>query len=163
MLILRFIDPGERVDADLSLVLDTFHHTPTIASDRTFVPWYRFRMVHTRLGITMGNISLRLGNTRHVLMYAGHIGYGVDPLYRGHRYAARAVTLLLPHALSHGINPIWITCNPDNAASRRTCEIAGGRLMEIVNIPEDDAMYRAGERQKCRYRFDLVPAPAAKL
>ena len=88
-------------------------------------------------------------------MYGGHIGYGVLPRYRGHRYAARACKLLFPLARRHGLNPLWITCNPDNIASRRTCELAGGKLVEIVDLPEDIDMYQAGERQKCRYRFDL--------
>ena len=58
-------------------------------------------------------------------------------------------------AKKHGINPVWITCNPDNWASRRTCEIAGGKLIEIVDIPKHNDQYKIGERQKCRYRFDL--------
>jgi len=49
----------------------------------------------------------------------------------------------------------WITCNPDNAASRRTCELAGAVLVEIVDLPEDIDMYQEGERQKCRYRLEL--------
>jgi len=53
------------------------------------------------------------------------------------------------------LNPLWITCNPDNLASRKTCEIAGGVMMEIVDLPEHNIMYKQGERQKCRYRFDL--------
>jgi tagatose 1,6-diphosphate aldolase len=62
--------------------------------------------------------------------------------------------LLLPLARSHGLMTIWITCNPDNFASRRTCELAGATLVEIVDLPEDNDMYQRGERQKCRYRLD---------
>lgn len=39
--------------------------------------------------------------------------------------------------------------------SRRTCEIAGGKLIEIVDLPKDNDQYLEGDRQKCRYRFDL--------
>ena len=28
-------------------------------------------------------------------------------------------------------------------------------MTEIVDLPTDNDMYREGERQKCRYRFDL--------
>jgi hypothetical protein len=49
----------------------------------------------------------------------------------------------------------WITCNLDNIASRKTCELAGARLVEIVDLSEDTDMYRKGERQKCRYRIDV--------
>lgn len=103
----------------------------------------------------IGGINLRIGNTRHLVMYAGHIGYGVNEEYRGHRYSARACNLISQFALDHGVKTLWITCNPDNWASRRTCEILGCELVEIVDLPENTDMYRAGERQKCRYRWDL--------
>ena len=79
----------------------------------------------------------------------------MHPPHRGHRYAARSVRLLLPLARAHGFTTLWITCNPDNWPSRRTCELAGGTLVEIVDLPPDNDMYLEGERQKCRYRFDL--------
>lgn len=46
--------------------------------------------------------------------------------------------------------------NPDNHASRKTCEYAGGTLEAIVDLPEDNDMYMDGERQKCIYRFKLL-------
>jgi tagatose 1,6-diphosphate aldolase len=61
----------------------------------------------------------------------------------------------LPLLKTHGINPLWITCNPDNMPSRRTCEILGAELIEIVDLPTDTEMYRYGERRKCRYRLEL--------
>lgn len=151
MLITRFLDPGPLVDNEFELVLDNFHLADEF---RGVVPHYRFRMVHRIARTTMGNISLRLGDGPAIVRYAGHIGYGVDELFRGHRYAARSVVLLLPHARKHGIAPIWITCNPDNFASRRSCELAGARFIEIVDLPPDNPMYKLGERQKCRYRID---------
>ena len=45
--------------------------------------------------------------------------------------------------------------NPDNTASARTCELAGGELVEIVDLPKDTDMYRKGEPQKCRYKIEL--------
>ena len=53
------------------------------------------------------------------------------------------------------MNELWITCNPENAASRRTCEIARGKLIETVDLPQHNEQYNRGERRKCRYRFDL--------
>jgi predicted acetyltransferase len=50
---------------------------------------------------------------------------------------------------------VWITCNPENVASRRTCELAGGQLIDIVDLPPETDMFKEGERQKCRYRFAL--------
>jgi tagatose 1,6-diphosphate aldolase len=63
--------------------------------------------------------------------------------------------LLLPLARRHGLKDLWITCNPDNLASRRTCELAGAEFVEIVDLPANSGMYRRGDRQKCRYRLDL--------
>jgi predicted acetyltransferase len=148
----KFHDPGKLIDGDLELIL--VHKYPgNQAIGR--VPSYQFKMAHTGHGGELGHINLRIGTTDHILEYAGHIGYGVNPEHRGHRYAARACRLLLPLARSHGLETLWITCNPDNLASRRTCELAGGELVEIVDLPEDNEMYRRGERQKCRYRIDL--------
>ena len=48
-----------------------------------------------------------------------------------------------------------ITCQPDNIASARTCEIAGGRFLEIVDIPEDNEMYAEGKRKVRVYRFEI--------
>jgi predicted acetyltransferase len=102
-----------------------------------------------------GSISLRIANTEDIEMYLGHIGYHVYPPARGFRYAERAVRLLLPLARMHGINPVWITCNPDNTASRKTCERVGGRMIDIVPIPENHPFHSRGERYKCRYRIDF--------
>jgi len=120
-----------------------------------YTPAYRFRMTRTGQEQEIGLIEFRLGNTLHLVMYGGHLAYRVHPDYRGHRYAARACKLLLPLARLQGFKVLWITCNPDNLASRRTCELAGAKLVEIVDLPEDTDMFQAGERQKCRFRLDL--------
>lgn len=98
-----------------------------------------------------GEIRLRLSNQDDILLYAGHIGYNVDEAYRGRHYAAYACLELKPIALQHGFTELWITCDPDNWPSRRTCERIGAELIEIIDLPEDLDMYQDGERQKCRY------------
>jgi len=126
------------------------------ACDR--VPAYHFWMrlrAHPRAITIVGGIGLRVGHTPHVERYAGHIGYHVYPPYRGHHYAERACRLLLPLARRHGLREVWITCNPDNGPSRRTCERLGATLVEVVAVPPDDSLYQRGEREKCRYRVDL--------
>jgi tagatose 1,6-diphosphate aldolase len=149
----RWIDPNVLVDKDLALVL--VEKSPAQPS-KGYVPAYQFEMRRNGKPEKIGNISLRVGDTYRLRMYGGHIGYGVDPEHRGHHYAARACRLLFPLARRHGMREIWITCNPENAASRRTCELAGAEFVEIVDLPEDSDMYQEGERQKCRYRIDLL-------
>ncbi len=147
-----FKHPQKMVDGDLELIL---HDTYPGDSARGWVPSYRFKMIHTQKQVEMGRIDLRVGDSEHIVRYAGHIGYRVNSEYRGSHYAARACKLLLPFARLHELNPLWITCNPENLASRRTCEILGAQFVEIVDIPQGSEMYIHGDRRKCRYRLEL--------
>jgi len=121
-----------------------------------YVPAYRFDILLPGNPEPLGQIELRIGNTKHIVMYGGHLGYRIKEEYRGQRYAAKACNLIKRIALDHDIETLWITCNPDNYASRRTCEIIGAQFIEIVNLPEDTDMYQEGERQKCRYKWNLL-------
>jgi len=102
-----------------------------------------------------GSISLRIGHCVNLDRYLGHIGYHVLPPARGHHFAERASRMLLPVARAHGHQILWITCNPDNFASRRSCERLGATFIDIVQVPKDNPLYSQGDRQKCRYRLDL--------
>jgi tagatose 1,6-diphosphate aldolase len=114
-------------------------------------------MVDLETHAVLGNIRLSIGSTPHIECYAGHVGYGVLPQHRGHRYAARAVKLLLPLACKLGIDPVWITCDPENLASRRTLELAGAEFIEMVDVPVDCVIHRKGHPKKCRYRLSSQP------
>jgi predicted acetyltransferase len=119
-------------------------------------PSYHFWMRlndHSPLRIA-GTISLRIAD-ENSLKFAGHIGYNVYPPVRGRRLAERASRLLLPLARQHGMKSVWITCNPDNLASRKTCERLGATLVEVVPVQVGHELYVRGEREKCRFRIDL--------
>ena len=120
------------------------------------VPDEHYAIVETKSQQDVGTIRLRLSNRDDILLYAGHIGYAVYEAWRGHHYAAYACLALKPKALEHGFAELWITCDPDNWPSRRTCERVGAALVEIIDLPEYIDMYQDGERQKCRYRWQLV-------
>ena len=79
--------PTSLVDGDLTLVLSESHGASPRHDD---APTYRFAMRHSEQGAHMGNLSIRAANTEYIVQIFGHIGYGVHPLFRGHRYAARA-------------------------------------------------------------------------
>lgn len=144
--------PDRMVDDDLKLVLiEEYPGDPVL----NHAPAFRFKMMLVGRDEKIGRIELRTGTTHNIVMYAGHVSFRVYPEHRGHRYAAKACKLLLPLARRQGLKALWITCNPDNVASRRTCELAVGELVEIVDLPQDTDMYQAGERQKRRYRIDL--------
>jgi predicted acetyltransferase len=134
-------------------------HDPGNGIDRVpaYTFWMRLRPERSPVGVPMaGAVSLRVGHTESIERYFGHIGYGVFPPARGQHYAERSTRLLIPLARAHGMTELWITCNPDNAPSRRTCERLGGELIEVVPLPTDNPLYRAGERQKCRYLVRLA-------
>ena len=101
------------------------------------VPTYYFAMLSVLTSDELGSINVRNARSRHIEFYAGHIGYSVDAAWRGRRYAARAVRLLFPLVRKLKIEPLWITCDPENVASRRTAELAGARLVGVVDVPEN--------------------------
>jgi predicted acetyltransferase len=142
------VDPGELRDGELILEMTEF------AMHRwNKVPTYFFRMVSAESREELGHINLRVGSTVHVERYGGHIGFDVAPAHRGRRFAARATRLLIPLAKQLGLDPLWITCDPDNWASRRSCELAGTEFVEIVDVPADCCIFQSGHPRKCRYRL----------
>jgi len=143
--------PGKLRDGDLKLEFADF-----AIHQWNKVPTYFFQMMSTESGEELGRINLRVGSTPHVERYAGHIGFDVTPAHRGHRLAARSVRLLLPLARQLGLDPIWITCDPENTASRRTLELAGAEFIEIVDVPPDCCIFQSGHPRKCRYRLNTT-------
>jgi len=152
MITFRFNDYPPFTDGEIEVVINEKRPANHALG---YVPAYWFNICRPGSPETIGKIDLRIGNTNHLVMYGGHIGYGIFPDYRGHRFAAKACNLIKPVAIDHGMKTLWITCNPDNIPSRRTCEILGLELVEIVDLPENTDMYYRGDRQKCRYRWDL--------
>ena len=149
----QFRDPGVLRDEDLHLILEK---TTPADPRRNYVPSYEFKICVSSGQEKVGHVNFRAGSTPDLVRFGGHLGYGVDEAFRGRRLAERACRLLIPFIREHGLKEIWITCNPDNWASRRTCERLGAELVEIVPLPESNDMYKSGDRYKCRYRLSLV-------
>ncbi len=85
--------------------------------ERNRVPAYRFDL---RVGgLVAGSASLRVGHTPYLERYAGHIGYGVEYPFRGHRYAARACRLMFPLARHHRMTTLWTSSRVTRRTSRR--------------------------------------------
>ncbi len=145
------IDPGELRDSELELELVKFAQHQAHR-----VPTYYFRMIHGGTRAEIGGINLRIASTLHIERYAGHVGYSVYPEHQGHHYAARALRLLLPLASRLKINPLWVTCDPENKASQRTLELAGAQLIEVVDVPADCVIFQSGKTKKCRYRLSTA-------
>lgn len=121
--------------------------------EKGWVPAYYFAICNNR-GIKIGVCDLRIGHNDN-LYYGGNIGYCIDQEYRGNHYAGKACFLLFELARKHNLEYLIITCNPDNDASRKTCEYVGGELLEVVELPEDNDMRDSGETHKCIFKFIL--------
>lgn len=104
--------------------------------------------------LEMGRISVRMGESPCVY-YFGHIGYHIDPPYRGHRYARRACELIRPLYEHEGKNSVVITCDPDNWPSRKTCEGLGCTLERVVPVPKWIRERWEISAVKCRYIWHL--------
>lgn len=147
---MEFLNTDNLKTDEIALKLD---HTCEANPEKQWVPAYYFNICLPD-GTVIGKCDLRIGHNAK-LYVGGNIGYGIDAPYRGHRYAAKACKLLFGLAKRHGLDYVIITCQPDNIASARTCEIAGGRFLEIVDIPEDNEMYAEGKRKVRVYRFEI--------
>lgn len=103
----------------------------------------------------IGQISYRDGESRCVYYY-GHIGYHIDPPYRGQHFAYRACRLIEREIRLSGKTSVVITCDPDNEPSRKTCERLGCYFERIADVPED--IYEKFEisREKCRYIWHMA-------
>ena len=121
---------------------------------KNWVPAYHF-YIYDLFGSVLGTCDLRIGCTDD-LYYSGHIGYSIKEEYRGHHYAAKACSLLFSLAKKHGMHDLYVTCNPDNVPSRKTCEYLNGEFLGIVELPESNDMRKnKGETHKCIYKFIL--------
>jgi tagatose 1,6-diphosphate aldolase len=119
---------------------------------RGLVPYYHFRIL-LRDGTEVGHINFRIGQTRHIRISAGHIGYHIAEPFRGRAYALAACRAIAPFVRS--VYPrVIITCDPDNHASRRTIEKLGARFIEEIEVPPDDPARQGGRRKK---RYEWLP------
>ncbi|MCM1991880.1 GNAT family N-acetyltransferase [Oceanirhabdus seepicola] len=138
---------------DGEIDLKIIEKTPS-NEEKGYVPAYKYRITLHDSDESVGTIDFRVGYNEN-LYYVGNIGYAIKETNRGNKYASKACKIIKIVAITHGMNRIIITCNPDNLPSRRTCEIAGLKLKEIVNLPSYTQLYQEGERQVCIYEWSL--------
>ena len=120
-----------------------------------FVPAYSFGVYLKEGRKRIGHINLRIGDTEHVMQFAGHIGFAINEEHQGNSYAAKACLALKNFAASF-YESVIITCNPDNIASKRTLEKIGAEFIEEIQIPEDNHVrITHGETHKRRYRWKI--------
>ena len=148
---MQFLNTEFLQDGEIKLVTDRLSEGNP---ERNWVPAYHFHICDLQ-GSIMGACDLRIGYTEG-LYYGGHIGYCISEEYQGHHYAAKACKLLFSLARMHGMSYLYITCNPDNLASRKTCEYLQGEFLGVVELPEDNDMrINDGETHECIFKFTL--------
>jgi len=104
-----------------------------------------FEVVHQEI---VGVVNIRHSLSPALLRWGGHIGYAVRPSRRreghGHRLLAGGLDFL------RGLNVVraLLTCDPDNAPSRRIIEAGGGVLQDIH-------FHDGHQRLVCRYWIGL--------
>lgn len=147
----HFFDTSALFDNELRLQLAEVKQADPAKS---LLPTYHFFILRQGTGENVGRCDLRVGFNESIF-YSGNIGYRIFEPYRGHHYAAHACTLLLNLARQHKMPQVVITCRPDNAASRKTCERLGARFAGIVSLPASHDLFKEGEREECRYIIDF--------
>jgi predicted acetyltransferase len=114
-------------DPDVFEELVEFHRRqrdPAAPRPRAYVPATELWMVEA--DEVVGRISLRHELNELLYTWGGHIGYVVRPSARGRGHATAALAGMLEVCSRMQIDPVLVTCDVDNAASRRTIEGAGG-------------------------------------
>ena len=110
------------------------------------VPTEIFDIYVEDIDAVVGRIEYR-HETGQDLIYYGNIGYLIYHAYRGHNYAYHACVALLEMIDAH-IDVVYITCNPDNIASKKTIEKLKAVHLGMVDIDPKHELYRYGEKQK---------------
>lgn len=80
----------------------------------------------------------------------GHIGFNVPPEKRNRGHATFGLKAMLSEARGLDMPYVELTTRPDNAASRRVIEKAGGHLVEQLPLPPE-----YGEGEFLRFRIRL--------
>ena len=74
----------------------------------------------------LGRLAIRHRLTPFLLDIGGHIGYDVRPTARRRGHATAMLREALPLTRKLGIDPVLVTCDVDNEASRKVIEASGG-------------------------------------
>ena len=129
---------------------ECFGYSKRIQVEHTFI----FNITTLLDRQTIGEIALRIGDSPEQF-YLGHIGYHVDPPYRGHAYAAKACLLSAQFLRAFGLQHVVITTDLDNIPSIKTCIRIGCELESIVQVPEEMQQRLEISNMKHRYIWTL--------
>lgn len=145
-----FFDDADLVGEEISLkIVGTFP-----LSMENDIPSYLFHIVRNADHRVVGQCTLRVKDDENIY-YRGNIGFSVLEEYRGNRYAAKAVKLVIRQARKHHMPYVYITCEKGNIASYQSIVLAGGQFIEQANVPVDSIVYKNGGKFKNIFQFLL--------
>lgn len=100
----------------------------------------------------VGRVEYRFEEAKE-LKYYGNIGYVVYLPYRGNNYAYQATQMLIKIIKERypEIHEIYITCNPDNLASKKTIEKFDVTYLGCIKVEKKHELYRLGDKEKDIY------------
>ena len=90
------------------------------------VPATQWLLMHEGESRILATINLRHELNDFLREEGGHIGYSTRPSERRKGYATAMLKLCLEECRKMGINPVMVSCDDDNIASRKTIEACGG-------------------------------------
>lgn len=83
----------------------------------------------------VGRVSVRHKLNGNLLQFGGHIGYEIRPSWRKRGYGKEILRLGLIKAQAVGIQRVLVTCDETNTASAKIIEANGGKLENIIVLP----------------------------
>lgn len=138
---------------DEEITIKLFKVMPPVPS-KGYFPAYKYNIYLNKDNSLVGFIDLRIGYNENVF-YGGHIGYGIDKLYRGNAYAKKASKLLLEVAKKHQMDILFISADVNNIASRKTIENLDFETLGVFSLPPYNEMYLLGDKKKVIYMKSL--------
>ena len=124
---------------------------------RGLVPYYHFKIIGPSSNV-VGHINFKVGDTPHVLLYAGHVGYEILPEFRGQSFSYYACCALVP-IIRLRYPSVILTVDRGHAASERVIQKLGATFLNEVLVPPEDPAYTGIDRFKRRYEWSVQLKP----
>lgn len=100
-----------------------------------FVPDSTYWLMN-EAGRMLGAVNIRHELNETLLLFGGHIGYGIRPSERRKGYATQLLQMSLEKIKVLGVHRVLLTCDKDNVASAKTIVNNGGILENEIETPE---------------------------
>lgn len=87
-------------------------------------------------GQKAGYVEIRPNASALIKALDGELEYEILPKFQGQGLARKTCEALRETLRARGIEKLWITCDPENTASRRTLENLGATNLGLVKMPK---------------------------